>query len=156
MHHALPTGPRPLPPAALWLGFAGLAPQLMLAVVAIAGPARFASAARDAGVAYSGIILSFIGGAWWGLASRAHANVHWSNWIAAVTPSLIAFAAIGAMAIGQPRGQSLWLTGTSLIATLGIDRRLAANGLTPPGWLGLRVSLSLGLAGLTILMAILS
>ena len=102
------------------------------------------------------VVLSFIGGAWWGLASRTQTDVHWVVWIAAVIPSLIAFESIAALAIGLPRGQSLLLTGASLIATLGIDYKLAASGVSPPGWLRLRIPLSLGLGSLTILIAILS
>ena len=156
MDRALPTGRQTLPASARWLGFAGLAPQILLAVIAIAGPARFGPAAGEAALAYSGTILSFIGGAWWGLASRPQTDVHWVVWIAAVIPSLIAFASIAAFAIGLPRGQSLLLTGASLFATLGIDYKLAASGVSPPGWLYLRVPLSLGLGSLTILIAILS
>ena len=62
----------------------------------------------------------------------------------------------GASGIGLPRGQCLLLTGASLIGTLGIDYKLAAGGISPPGWLSLRIPLSLGLGGLTILMAIFS
>ena len=156
MGRELPTEPRTLPSSAQWLGFAGLAPQILLAVVIIAGPARFGPAAGGAALAYSGTILSFIGGAWWGLASRPRTEVHWGVWIAAVTPSLIAFAAIGVWAIGLPAGRSLLVIGASLIATLGIDHKLAASGVSPPGWLHLRVPLSLGLGSLTILIAILS
>jgi len=105
-------------------------------------------------LAYSALILSFIGGAWWGLASGHQTNVHWSIWWAAVVPSLIAFAAIGVWAIDLSSGPSLMVTGTSLIGALGIDYKLATNGVTPPGWLRLRIPLSLGIGGLTILIAI--
>jgi hypothetical protein len=37
--------------------------------------------------------------------------------------------------------------------TLPVDRRLVATGEAPTGWMGLRVPLSLGLATLTILAA---
>jgi hypothetical protein len=130
-------------------------PQILLAIALIAVPARFGPAVGEAALAYSGTILSFIGGAWWGLASRPRTDVHWSIWIVAVIPSLIAFAAIGGMAIGKPCGQSLFLTGGSLVATLGMDYKLSASGVSPPGWLGVRVPLSLGLGSLTILIAML-
>lgn len=148
--------PQTFPSPARWLGFAGLAPQILLVGIAIAGPASFSTAAGEIALAYSGTILSFIGGAWWGIASRTQTDAHWSIWIASVIPSLIGFGAIGASAIGLPFGQSLSLTGASLIATLGIDYRLDASGVSPPGWLSLRIPLSLGLGGLTILMAIFS
>ena len=156
MGHAPHIKPQTLPSSARWLGFAGLAPQILLVGIVIAGPASFGPVAREVALAYSGTILSFIGGAWWGLASRLQTDVHWSIWIAAVIPSLIGFAAISALSMRLPCGQSLLLTGTSLIGTLTIDYKLAASGVSPPGWLRLRVPLSLGLGGLTILMAIFS
>ena len=74
-------------------------------------------------------------------------------WLAAVAPSLIAFAAIGAWAIGRAPGVSLAITGAALIGALGFDHKLAANGLCPIGWLRLRAPLSLGLGSLTLLIA---
>ena len=156
MGRALQIEPETFPLPAQWLGFAGLVPQILLVRFAIAGPASFGPVAGGIALAYSGTILSFIGGAWWGIASRTQTDVHWSIWIAAVIPSLIGFAAIGASGIGLPRGQCLLLTGALLIGTLGIDYKLAAGGISPPGWLSLRIPLSLGLGGLTILMAIFS
>ena len=156
MNRELPPKLRTLPSSAQWLGFAGLAPQILLAVIAIASPARFGPGARAAALVYSGTILSFIGGAWWGLASRPQANVHRIIWLAAVIPSLVAFASIGTLVIGLPFRAGLLLTGTSLIVSLGVDYKLAGSGVSPPGWLRLRVPLSLGLGGLTLLIAILS
>ena len=150
------TEPGRLPSSARWLGSAGLLPQIFLAAIVLGGPARFSPAAMGLALAYSALILSFIGGAWWGLASRQPANVHWSIWLAAVAPSLIAFAAIGVWAIDQSSGPSLMVTGASLIGALGIDYKLAANGVSPPGWLRLRLPLSLGIGGLTILIAVFS
>ena len=156
MDRELPPEPRTLPSLAQWLGYAGLAPQILLAVIAIASPARFGPGAQTAALVYSGTILSFIGGAWWGLVSRPPTNVHRVIWLVAVIPSLIAFASIGTIAIGLPCRVGLLFTGTSLIASLGVDYKLAGSGVSPPGWLRLRVPLSLGLGGLTILIAILS
>jgi hypothetical protein len=141
---------------AQWLGFAGLAPQILLAVIAFANPERLGPSAQTAALVYSGTILSFIGGAWWGLASRQQTNVHRLVWLVAVIPSLVAFASIGTVGIGLPCKVGLLFTGTSLIASLGVDYKLAGNGVSPPRWLRLRVPLSLGLGGLTILIAILS
>ena len=49
---------------------------------------------------------------------------------------------------------SLFVIGAALIGALGFDYRLEANGLCPRGWLRLRTPLSLGLGGLTLLIAI--
>ncbi|MEP7316519.1 MAG: DUF3429 domain-containing protein [Sphingomicrobium sp.] len=148
------TKPERLPSSARWLGLAGLIPQILLAAVVIGGPSEFIPAARGLALAYGALILSFIGGAWWGLASRPQANVHSMIWLAAVAPSLIAFAAIGVWAIGFSPEASLLAIGASLIGTPSIDYKLAANGVSPPGWLRFRARLSLVLGGLTILIAV--
>lgn len=141
---------------ARWLGYAGLAPQILFADIIIAGPRTLGPAAAQIALAYAGTILSFIGGVWWGIASRAQAKVHFSVWIAAVVPSLIGFACIGAPVIGVSYSLALFVAAISLVASLGMDYKLATGGLSPSGWIGLRTPLSLGLGGLTILIAILS
>ena len=148
------TAPGRMSLSARWLGWAGLIPQVLLAAGVIAFPAKFGSPASALALSYSALILSFIGGAWWGLAAHQKVRVRPWIWLAAVAPSLIAFAAMGAWAIGWPPQPSLTTTGASLIATLGIDYKLAVDGLCPPGWLRLRTPLSLGLGGLTIVIAI--
>lgn len=152
-HHSALTASGRISPWARWLGFAGLGPQIMLAAVAIVGPSSAASGARDLALCYAALILSFVGGAWWGLVSRSRTAVRGSVWLMAVAPSLIAFAALGAWAIGGASEPGLAVIGAALIGALGFDRKLAANGLCPLGWLSLRMPLSLGLGGLTLLIA---
>ena len=125
-------------------------------MIVIGGPSYAGPLASGLALSYAALILSFIGGAWWGLVSRSSAPVRGSVWLAAVTPSLIAFAAIGAWAIGRSPGVSLAITGAALIGALGFDHKLAANGLCPIGWLRLRTPLSLGLGSLTLLIATVS
>ena len=148
------TAPGRMSLSARWLGWAGLIPQVLLVAGVIAFPAKFGSPASALALSYSALILSFIGGAWWGLAAHQKVRVPPWIWLAAVAPSLIAFAAIGAWAIGGSIGPSLMVTGVSLIAALGIDYKLVVDGLCPPGWLRLRTPLSLGLGGLTVVIAI--
>ena len=138
------------------LGLAGLIPQILLAAVVIGFPVNFKPPAIGLALAYSALILSFVGGAWWGMAAHQKVRVPSWIWLAAIAPSLIAFAAIGAWIVGGLPEASLIVTGTSLIAALEVDSKLAADGLCPPGWLRLRTPLSLGLGGLTILIAALS
>lgn len=145
-----------LPVSAQWLGYAGLVPQILLAAVVVAGPLRFSVAAAAVALAYAGTILSFIGGAWWGLAARSQSPVPWSLWVAAVIPSLIAFAVLAGWTIGLASRTTLIAMGVALIGTLGVDRHLAARHVASPGWLRLRIPLSCGLGGLTTLIAILS
>jgi len=152
-HSADPPG---LPVSAQWLGYAGLVPQILLAAVVVAGPPRFSAAAAAVALAYAGTILSFIGGAWWGLAARSQSPVPWSLWVAAVIPSLIAFAVLGGWTTGLPTRAALIAIGVALIGTLGVDQRFAVRHVALPGWLRLRIPLSCGLGGLTTLIAILS
>lgn len=153
-HQFALTASSKMPSWARWLGFAGLIPQVLLAAVVIASPSSAGPVASGLALSYAALILSFNGGAWWGLVSRSKAPVRGSVWLAAIAPSLIAFAAIGAWVIGLSPGMSLSVTGATLIGALGFDYKLAANGLCPRGWLRLRTPLSLGLGGLTLLIAI--
>ena len=148
-----PTAPGRLPSLARWLGPAGLAPQILLAAVVLGLPVQFSSPASGLALIYSALILSFVGGAWWGLAARQQGRIPSWIWLAAVAPSLIAFAAIGAGTIGRSPGRGLTITGASLIAALGVDFKMVAIGLCPVGWLRLRGPLSIGLGGLTMLIA---
>ena len=47
------------------------------------------------------------------------------------------------------------IEGVALIAALLVDRALVRLGLAPPGWMRLRVPLSLGLGALTIVAGLL-
>ena len=145
-----------LPAVARRLGFAGLLPQALLVALVLSGNPEFSEPAIHLALAYSALILSFLGGTWWGLAAGSKDPARFWIWLAAVTPSLIAFAALGAVLSGQAPQLGLCIVGGSLIAALGVDYRLVKGGLCPSGWLALRIPLSLGLGSLTILIAILS
>lgn len=158
-HHPDTPRPRPapltggIPPIAQLLGLSGLLPQIAVIVLLLTGDAQGRFSALALGYAYAAIILSFLGGLWWGLAARADDPPRWI-WVAAVTPSLIALASAWPWAVGLPwPGPSLVLLGVALIAALAVDRALVARGLAPTGWMRLRVPLSLGLGGLTLLAA---
>ena len=142
-----------LAPPARWLGFAGLIPQVALAAVVIGGPPEVASAAVHLALCYAALILSFIGGLWWGLAAQPTKRARPWLLLAAVAPSLIAFACLGASVLGQAPVPLLTIIAIALVATLAIDARLAANGWCAPRWMRLRTTLSLGLAGLSSLIA---
>lgn len=141
-----PTWPR-------WLGLAGLMPQLLAMFALIGGNpvARFVALA--CAFAYAALILSFLGGLWWGLAA-AHGRAPVWVWIAAVAPSLIAFSSAYPWMVGEPwPGPSLKVLGIVLIGSLGVDCKLQAMGIAPRWWLGLRTPLSLGLGGITLAIA---
>ena len=134
------------------LGLAGLVPQLACLAALIAGPDEWRFAALAIAWGYAALIFSFLGGLWWGIAAtRLHSAQRVPDWLwlAAVAPSLIAFATylpwVFAAQWPQP---SLIVLGAGLIGSLTIDRAIAH--LTPPWWLPLRVLLSLGLGLATL------
>lgn len=125
------------------LGFAGLLPQLgaaLLAWLEIGDGALIA-------LAYAALILSFLGGMWWGLAlfRRSGQSVLVTL---AVVPSLVAGAILALAAVHLPIG--LVAMGSAIMLTLPVDRWLVARGATPANWMRLRVPLSVGLGALTI------
>lgn len=140
-----------IPPIARALGFAGLLPQLAaVAALATRNP-DWRYIALAGAYAYAALILSFLGGLWWGLAAAANGRAPGWVWVAAIVPSLFALATgLPWMFGGEWPGPSLVLLGLALLAALAVDYRLTALGLAPAGWLKLRTPLSVGLGVLTI------
>ena len=145
------------PRSVLALGYAGLLPPLAAIVVWLSGSvppdAPFLGVLLIGGLLYGGLILSFLGGMWWGAACAGRQGAALRPWLTlAVMPSLIALAALLA-GIHNPRvgGASL---SVALAATLLVDQRLLQNGLVPDWWMSLRVPLSLGLAAEMIILGL--
>ncbi len=139
------------PPLAQWLGYAGLLPQILALVAVAAGEPGGRFTALALSYAYAALILSFLGGLWWGLAAQARVPVPRWVWFAAVAPSLIALVSAVPWATGDAwPGPSMALLGLSLIGSLLVDYRLRAEGLCPSWWLRLRLPLSIGLGVLTL------
>ena len=140
-----------------WLGLAGLLPQFTCLAVLYAGPAEWREAALAIAFAYAALILSFLGGMWWGIAAAAPAAqrrkaLGWL-WIAAVLPSLVALACFLPWALDWAWPEpSLVMLGGALLVSLGVDAKLGA--LAPRWWLALRVPLSTGLGLATIAAAL--
>lgn len=132
------------------LGFAGLAP-------AIAATLLVATGERDAaaiGAFYPLLILSFLGGIWWGFAMRAEAR-QGALAAVAVIPSLAALALGLGVVFSLGSGWSLVAIGAALMLTLSVDRWFAEHGFAPAGWMALRIPLSTGLASATIATGVL-
>lgn len=146
-----------LPLAARALGLAGLIPQGLVVAALMTGGADVWFTALSVGYAYAALIFSFLGGLWWGLAAMGGARTPTWVWGAAVVPSLLALASAWPWATGGTwPGPSLIFLGLAIGASLLVDLRLRAAGLTPGGWLALRVPLSLGLGSLTMAAGLLS
>ena len=147
---AVPAWPR-------WLGLAGLLPQWALLGVLALGPESWRYAALALAFGYGALIFTFLGGMWWGLAARGESAAAapappWV-WIAAVAPSLIAFAAYAPWVFGYDwPGPSLVLLGVCILASPLVDRSLAP--LAPPCWMSLRWPLSVGLGVATVLAGV--
>ncbi|WP_375394246.1 DUF3429 domain-containing protein [uncultured Sphingomonas sp.] len=147
---------RDIPAAARWLGFAGLIPQAAVVATLLTGNVAARFTALATGFAYAALILSFLGGTWWGLAAQAGERAHKWIWTVSVAPSLLALASTVPWTTGDPwPGPSLLLLGLSLIGALLVDYRLYRLGIAPGWWLWLRAPLSGGLALLTIAAALL-
>jgi hypothetical protein len=139
------------PGIAKWLGGGGLLPQAAAVAAVVSGNAEWHFTGLALGYAYAALILSFLGGMWWGLAAQARAVVPEWVWVAAVTPSLVSLLSAVPWAIGDPwPGPSLALLGVSLLASLAVDYKLRSQQFCPSWWLRLRVPLSVALGALTL------
>jgi len=143
-----------LPPIARALGYAGLVPQVAAAAALATGDLDWRFTALAAGFFYAALIFAFLGGCWWGVAAARPDRAPLWLWVAAITPALVSLAtAIPWMVGWEWPGPSLVVLGLGLIISPAVDRRLVALGLCRNGWLGLRLPLSIGLGGLTLLLA---
>ncbi|MEH3108136.1 MAG: DUF3429 domain-containing protein [Sphingomonas fennica] len=146
-----------VPPPARGLGLAGLLPQAAAVAVLASGSSWWHFAALAIAFAYAALILSFLGGLWWGLAAPLGDRAPGWLWIAAVAPSLVAFAAFLPWVFGAEwPGPSLVVLAVAILASLGVDRRLVRAGIAPIWWMALRLPLSIGLGLLTLAAAILA
>lgn len=141
------------------LGYTGLLPQVAAVGLMLLGrrdPTDLAWLPVFGGYAlallYGSLILSFLGGIWWGFAMRRE---HGQKALAvlSVLPSLVGAGCALSALIGLPQHMSGWpavTLGSAILLTLLIDRQLAATGEAPARWMALRAPLSLGLGALTI------
>ena len=143
-----------VPAPARLLGLAGLLPQMAATLLVVGGPLEWRFTALALAFAYAALILSFLGGLWWGLAAAARQVPDWLYW-AAVAPSLFALATCIPWSIGTDwPGPSLVTLGLAILACLLVDVRLDRMGIAPRWWLGLRLPLSIGLGTLSIVAGI--
>ncbi len=139
--------------SAYLLGYAGLLPQ----AVALAST-LFGGIGRDFGplfaFGYANLLLSFVGGSWWGFAMCAKRR-QGEIAMVAVIPSIVAAAVILlVMSNVVTIGLALVLTGSGVLAALLVDRQLELADHAPTGWMSLRTPLSLTLGAMTILTGI--
>jgi len=132
----------PIPRMALILAVAGLLPFLWGAATELSpamanfgltflGP-RFLGPYVT--LAYGSVILSFMGGALWGFASKSERREFYAL---AVLPALWAFFFVG----GGPVSAAIWLM-AGFVGVLGLDWMFWQHGLAPVWWMRLRIGLT--------------
>lgn len=129
------------------LGLSGLLPPVALLAAMLWSRlgSGVAEVAALAALAYGALILSFLGGIWWGAAAARLTDHEMGPVLAvAVLPSLWAFAAFALGAV-SPLWTGLVLAAGLLLALVE-DARLVGQAALPGWWMRLRVPLSLGLA----------
>ena len=156
-------GHKTLTPAARWLGYAGLLPQIMCLGLAFAEPGMGRGAgtgsgwgyvAIAAGFAYAAAIFSFLGGVWWGqaIAQSFDRPAGAGAYLVAVMPSLIAVALFLPWTFGcEWPGPALLYLGALIALSPMVDRAL---GFASRDFMRLRIQLSLGLGLLTIALGL--
>jgi len=142
-----------VPKPVLVLGWAGVAPFALLSLLAILGSASVAGNALEALIVYGAVILSFMGGAQWGLemAKPAAPDDGRRGYALSVLPALAGFAA----AMFPPRA-GLALLCAGFLALLAYDLRRARDGVGPSWYPALRKSLTAAVVTtllLTLLLA---
>lgn len=125
----------PPTPVALRLGYAGLVPFVLGALLVWIVNAEAHPYATLALAGYAAVIVSFLGGIHWGLAFR-EPNPPASLFVWGVVPSLVAW-----VAVMMPAEAGLVLQGAMLWACYAVDRRVyPRHGAAD--WLVLRFRLS--------------
>ncbi|MGN7161530.1 DUF3429 domain-containing protein [Sphingomonas sp. SAFR-052] len=142
------------PIAAMVLGYAGLLPPIIAVAVRLIDPAKGGMLLALA-LFYAALILSFLGGMWWGAVSARVSGATLTLWLAiAVVPSLVALAA-GAVLFASVLSAAA-IVAAGLLGSLLVDMALVRAGHVPTWWMKLRVPLSVGLAALTLLTGLLA
>ncbi len=145
-----------IPRAPLLLGLAGLIPflwgVLTLYVPALSDWGQATLGRRFVGpyvaLYYGTIILAFMSGVLWGLATRAEGEAAALGYTLSTLPAIWAFLFTG---IGPvPTAYSL---AVGFVAVLGIDWMFWRNGLAPVWWMRLRVPLTLVVVTCLLLVA---
>ncbi len=136
---------RPIPPAPLLLGLAGLLPFLWGALTLLApslglwgaeaiGP-RFVGPYVQ--LAYGTVILSFMSGVLWGFSTQATGAVAATGYALSTLPALWAFFFVG----GGPVSAAIYLM-AGFLGILGLDWMFQRQGLAPEWWMSLRLVLT--------------
>ena len=132
-------GPTAVPAAAAWLGAAGLIPFVGLAFAAVFLADRLPTPAMLALAGYGAVILSFVGGVHWGLATAEPGSAEMGRrLVAAVVPSLIGWSALL-----MPAQAGLLVLALAFAGLLPFDLRAVRRGHAPAWYPRLRWPLTI-------------
>ncbi|SFL78257.1 DUF3429 domain-containing protein [Methylorubrum salsuginis] len=138
-----------VPTSAVLLGIAGLIPFIGFAALSVSGSdgglGVIGLSPRTILSAYGAVIASFLGGIRWGVAAARGAG--WQDYVLAIIPSLLAWAALAA-----PPPWDLRMLGALVLLWGLVDQDLARRGMVPNWMSRLRLMLS-GVAGVALLVA---
>jgi hypothetical protein len=135
-----------VPPAALWLGLAGVLP-FVWGTATVWSPDLADLGLRWFGpryigpyveLFYGGLILCFMSGVLWGFAAQRTGPAATAGYALSVLPALWTFLFTG----DGPERSGINLA-IGFVAILGLDCHFWRAGLTPPWWLTLRVPLTI-------------
>ncbi|MFT6222799.1 MAG: hypothetical protein ACJA1F_000637 [Paracoccaceae bacterium] len=135
----------PIPRAALVLGLSGLLPFLW-GLGTLVNPLLYDLTMRWVGprfvapyvlLSYGTVILCFMSGVLWGMATRATGHTATIGYVLSVIPALWAFFFVG----NGPTAAAINLI-AGFLAVLAIDWLFWTNGLAPEWWMKLRIILT--------------
>jgi hypothetical protein len=143
-----------LPMPAIVLGVSGAIPLLAGVSVALAAPTAFGFPVVQWVVVYAALVLSFLGGMHWGLASamlaRDPLEVDATRVLAlSVLPSLV-----GWVSVFLPGRLAPAVLAIAFIAVLLLDRLIERLGYAPGWWMPLRLRLTAAVVALLLLLSI--
>lgn len=143
---------KPLRKPPVWLGAAGLLPQLACVTVALVA-VDLRNVASLSGGLYAGAILSFLGGMWW-MQALCRGDPRWWPYVVAVVPSLLAWAVLALWLLNVIAPHvALIVIGAALLASPAGDHLVGSFAADVPAWRRLRQLLSAGLGSLTVMLS---
>jgi Protein of unknown function (DUF3429) len=142
-----------IPPAAVVLGGAGLLPLIAGVLLAFAAPDMLGVRVVRVAEVYAALLLSFLGGMHWGLASAALAR----DPVKLEAPRILGLSVlpslVGWIALFLPGQYGLLMLAFAFLAVLFLDRATEHLGYAPAWWMLLRIRLTAGVVLLMLLLA---
>ncbi len=137
---------RRVPLLAVVLGLAGLAPFVLLGLLAIGPDLAQAERMTLLLIGYGAAVLAFLGGVHWGFAlieqDTAPARAERARLLLGVAPSLVGWAALALPLVGLPQWSGLLVLVGGFLGTVVVEHRARQRGLMPPGYMWLRWGLT--------------